>query len=371
MFEIHRKIQSVINTYVDNGTIDQQTAKFLTNPHPITPVFYVLPKVHKSLTNPPGRPIVASTESVLAPLSIFLEKILTPLIKTTKSFVLDTGHFLSIIRQHGSIPPDSVLVTMDVSSLYTSITHEKGIAASKRLLERSGRSSNSTQLCLDLLRIVLYENFFLYGDTYYVQRQGTAMGSNVAAAYANAYMDSFEETFVYTDDRFKRYVDCYLRYIDDIFLIWTGPTDILQAFHQTLNSVYPELHFTMQYDPARISFLDTLVQRDDQGRLSTDIFSKPTDCNSLLHYSSSHPKATRNSLPRSQFTRVARIVSDRDVLPTRLDNMSEKFRERNYPQRLLDQEKSRVLQPQSPSLRPTNEEIEYRLSTLSILSCPK
>ncbi|CAJ0959711.1 unnamed protein product [Ranitomeya imitator] len=265
-FEIHRKIQSVINIYVDNGTIDQQTAKFLTNPHPITPVFYVLPKVHKSLTNPPGRPIVASTESVLAPLSIFLEKILTPLIKTTKSFVLDTGHFLSIIRQHGSIPPDSVLVTMDVSSLYTSITHEKGIAASKRLLERSGRSSNSTQLCLDLLRIVLYENFFLYGDTYYVQRQGTAMGSNVAPAYANAYMDSFEETFVYTDDRFKRYVDCYLRYIDDIFLIWTGPTDILQAFHQTLNSVYPELHFTMQYDLARISFLDTLVQRDDQGR---------------------------------------------------------------------------------------------------------
>ncbi|CAJ0920630.1 unnamed protein product [Ranitomeya imitator] len=245
---------------------------------------------------------------------------------------------------------------MDVSSLYTSISHEKGIEASKRLLEKSGRSSNSTQLCLDLLRLVLYENFFLYGDTYYVQCQGTAIGSNVAPAYANAYMDSFEETFVYTDDRFKQYVDCYLRYIDDIFLIWTGPTDILQAFHQTLNSVYPELHFTMQYDPARISFLDTLVQRDDQGHLSTDIFSKPTDCNSLLHYSSSHPKATRNSLPRSQFTRVARIVSDRDVLPTRLDSMSEKFRERNYPQRLLDQEKSRVLQPQSPSLRPTNKD---------------
>ncbi|CAJ0964574.1 unnamed protein product [Ranitomeya imitator] len=112
----------------------------------------------------------------------------------------------------------------------------------------------------------------------------------------------------------------------------------------------------MHYDPARVSFLDTLVQRDDQGRFSTDIFSKPTDCNSLLHYSSSHPKATRHSLPRSQFTRVARIVSDPDILPTRLDNMSKKFRERNYPQRLLDQEKSQVLQPQSPSPRPTNKD---------------
>ncbi|CAJ0968038.1 unnamed protein product [Ranitomeya imitator] len=196
---------------------------------------------------------------------------------------------------------------------------------------------------------------FTTEDTYYVQCQGTAMGSNVAPAYANAYMNSFEESFVYTDVRYKKHIDCYLRYIDDIFFIWTGPTNTLQAFFQTLNSIYPELEFTIHYDPNQISFLDTLVRKDDQGLLSTDLFSKPMDCNSLLHYSSSHPKATRNSLPRSRFTRVARIVSDPDILPTRLDNMSQKFRERNYPQRLLNQEKIRVLQPQSPSPGYTNE----------------
>ncbi|CAJ0953613.1 unnamed protein product [Ranitomeya imitator] len=290
--EIRKKIQSIINIYLDNGTIDQQTARFLSNPHPITPVFYVLPKIHKSLTNPPGRPIVASTDSILSPLAVFLEKILTPLIKTTKSFVLDTGHFLSLIKHCDTVPPDSLLVTMDVNSLYTSITHEKGITASKLLLENSDRSTNSIRLCMDLLKLVLYENFFLYEDTYYVQRQGTAMGSNVAPAYANAYMNSFEETFVYTDDRYKQHVKHYLRYIDDIFFIWTGPADILQTFHQTLNSIYPELQFTIQYDTNRISFLDTLILKDIEGHLSTDLYSKPTDCNSLLHYSSSHPKAT-------------------------------------------------------------------------------
>ncbi|CAJ0964621.1 unnamed protein product [Ranitomeya imitator] len=197
---------------------------------------------------------------------------------------------------------------MDVNSLYTSISYEKGISASKS--------------SLDLLRLVLYENFFLFENTYtYIQQQGTAMGSNVAPVYTNAFMNSFEESFVYTDDRFKQHISCYLRYIDDIFFIWVGPTDLLLAFHQSLNSIYPELQFTMHYDLNRISFLDTLGNKDDQGHLSTDVYSKPTDCN-LLHYSSSHPKATWNSLPRSQFTRVAKIVLDPDILPVRLEDMS-------------------------------------------------
>ncbi|CAJ0964623.1 unnamed protein product, partial [Ranitomeya imitator] len=57
-------------------------------------VFYTLPKIHKDLSNPPGRPIVASTDSILSPLSIYLEKILTPITQTSPSFILDTGEFL-------------------------------------------------------------------------------------------------------------------------------------------------------------------------------------------------------------------------------------------------------------------------------------
>ncbi|CAJ0957048.1 unnamed protein product [Ranitomeya imitator] len=176
-FDIERKIRNLIRTYspsyllrtyLDNHTIDQNTAKFLSNSNPVIPVFYILPKVHKSLTNPPGRPIVASTDSILSPLSIYLEKILTPLVRTTKSFLLDTGHFLSLIREHDTIPSDSLLVTIDVNSLYTYISHEKGITATRTLLQASNMPRNSIKFCLDLLKLVLYENFFSYEDTYYV-----------------------------------------------------------------------------------------------------------------------------------------------------------------------------------------------------------
>ncbi|CAJ0954330.1 unnamed protein product [Ranitomeya imitator] len=345
---ITTKIRSLLKHYLDRHIIDQKTVSFLVNPHPITPVFYILPKIHKSLQNPPGRPIVASTDSVLSPLSVFLERILTPLVKKTKSYLLDTGHFLEIIQRQGTVPPESILVTLDVNSLYTSITHEKGIEATRYLLESSDMSIDSTQFCLDLLDIVLRENYFLYEDTFYVQKCGTAMGANVAPAYANAYMNLFEIQHVFPNDLFSRFALGYHRYIDDIFFIWTGTSNSMLDFISQLNSIYPELQFTLHHSTESVPFLDTLVIKDTRGGLSTDLYCKPTDSNSLLHYSSCHPRTTRDSLPRSQFNRVSRIVSNPEVRKERLDTVAQKFKLRHYPPRLLDNEKARILAPPSP-----------------------
>ncbi|XP_073446551.1 uncharacterized protein [Dendrobates tinctorius] len=253
------------------------------------------------------------------------------------------------------IPPTSLLVTLDVNSLYTSISHAKGIQATRSLLETSKMSGESIQ-CLDLLTLVLYENFFLFEDTYYVQSRGTAMGSNVAPAYANAFLHSLEQNYIYPNKVFEESVIGYHRYIDDIFFIWTGPPDSLQSFHTYLNSLDTDLQFTINYDTAHIPFLDTMVHKDAFGNLTTDLYTKPTDCNSLLHYSSSHPKATRDSLPRSQFTRISRIFSDPELLPTRLDEMSSKFLERKYPASLLVREKTRALDPPIPISTISNPE---------------
>ncbi|CAJ0933806.1 unnamed protein product [Ranitomeya imitator] len=100
-------------------------------------------------------------------------------------------------------------------------------------------------------------------------------------------------------------------------------------------------------DPFRstltITFLDTRILKDSQGKLTTDIYTKPTDCNNLLCYDSCHPKSTRDSLPRSQFKRVTRIVSDSAIRESRLQEMSDRFKSRNYPSTLLATEMTRAL----------------------------
>ncbi|CAJ0927626.1 unnamed protein product [Ranitomeya imitator] len=165
---------------------------------------------------------------------------------------------------------------------------------------------------------------------------GTAMGSNVAPAYVNLYMDHFERTYVYPNSTFQQNALTWYRYIDDIFCIWKGDQTSLQEFFNTINVSRPGLSFTLVQHHEEIAFLDIKILKDTSGNLSTDLYIKPTDCNSLLLYNSCQPRPTRDSLPRSQFKRVARIVSNSATRNTRVQEMADKFKARNYPTRLVN-----------------------------------
>ncbi|CAJ0918266.1 unnamed protein product [Ranitomeya imitator] len=161
------------------------------------------------------------------------------------------------------------------------------------------------------------------------------MGSNVAPPYAVAYMASFEEDFVYNHPLFMQHSRLWRRFIDDIFCIWNGPIETLLLFDSHISSIWPELKFTLQYSTEMISFLDTMLQKNAEGTLSIDLFTKTTDRNSLLEYTSFHPPAIKKSIPISQFQRVKRIVTQEDTKTLRLDEMEEKFSTRGYPSQLL------------------------------------
>ncbi|CAJ0947639.1 unnamed protein product [Ranitomeya imitator] len=337
--QLVQKIKPIVDFHFQAGTIDNKMRDFLIKRDPITPIFYVLPKIHKRLNKPPGRPIISFTDSVLSPLSMVLEKILTPLVKTTRSFLLDTNHFINVISSLGPISPTSLLMTWDVNSLYTSIVHEKGLAATDRVLSENGVDTKIRHLCADLLGLVLRENYFMFQDTFYAQQQGTAMGANVAPPYTISYMAAFENDFVYNHPLFIAHCRVWRRYIDDVFCIWDGPVESLLPFDQYINNIWPELKFSIQYDTHRISFLDTLIYKGRGDTLAIDLFTKPTDRNCLLHFTSCHPPAIKNSIPKSQFHRVDRIVSDENIKKVRLTEMEQKFTDRGYPQGVLTEAK--------------------------------
>ncbi|CAJ0929304.1 unnamed protein product [Ranitomeya imitator] len=259
------------------------------------------PKIHKHSTRPPGRPIVASTNSLLSPLAITLEKILSPLVPRIKSFLKDTSQFLESLQNVGPLPEDCLLVTMDVNSLYTSIGHQDGIKAVMSFLEEHTQfSSQQKSFCRDLLTLILTKKIFIFEDQFFLQERGTAMGSNMAPPYANIFMDQFEITFVYSHPSFISFASYWRRYIDDIFLIWTGDSETLEAFHHDLNSSLEGLTFSISSSTSSMNFLDTLFSVSSDRVLETDLYVKPTDRNSLLKFVSCHPKHIKVSLPRSQ-----------------------------------------------------------------------
>ena len=47
-----------------------------------------------------------------------------------------------------------------------------------------------------------------------------------------------------------------VRYIDDIFLIWTYTSESLDQFLHSLNNFNPSLNYTYQQSPTSVDFLD-------------------------------------------------------------------------------------------------------------------
>ena len=92
-----------------------------------TPLFQGLPKTHKP--NCPLRPIVSECDDPTDHLSSYIIHFIQPLANNLPSYIIDTKHFLNLIEKHLSFPTNAFLVTVDVTSLYTNIPHDDGIAA--------------------------------------------------------------------------------------------------------------------------------------------------------------------------------------------------------------------------------------------------
>ncbi|CAJ0962483.1 unnamed protein product [Ranitomeya imitator] len=90
---------------------------------PVIPTFYMLPKVHKSLSNPPGRPIVSGIEGLYEKSCIYLDFFLQPIILNLESYIRDSSF---LIQQLDTlvVPENTILATFDVEALYMNINHD-------------------------------------------------------------------------------------------------------------------------------------------------------------------------------------------------------------------------------------------------------
>ena len=83
------------------------------------------------------------------------------------------------------IPDNSILVTMDVRSLYTSIPNKEEIVAVETTLKRK---NIGTRIISAFLHLVLTLNNFVFNSQNYLQLKGCAMGTKCACKYIHGYV---------------------------------------------------------------------------------------------------------------------------------------------------------------------------------------
>ena len=320
--QIQEEIQQTVRFLSTRNLIEETASRKLYNPTARIPPFYTLPKLHKE--GIPGRPIVSGIDSPTERISMYVDYNIKDYVNQAESYIKDTNHFLQIIQTIDTTE-DDILVTFDVSSLYTNIPHDEGLIALKQTLSR--HTEPQPWVITRLAELTLRNNIFQFDDKIYIQKQGTAMGTRMAPSYANIYM-TYIETKMLNDYPLKPKL--WVRFIDDIFSIWQHGLAELVKFHQYMNSYRESLTYTMEHSQRSLPFLDVRVLKDRFGNLQTTLYIKETDAQSYLQYSSNHPRSQKDSIPFSQFVRIRKICSEDEDFEAHSHRVFTIFKERSY-----------------------------------------
>ena len=113
-----------------------------------------------------------------------------------------------------TVPQNTILATLNISSLYTNVIHNSRLnALNNRLFD-----NQLIDVIILLTEFILKHNYFNFGNQQFLQLTGTAMVTKMPSQYANIFMDNLEENYLKnTHDKSL----IYLKHIDDIFLLWT------------------------------------------------------------------------------------------------------------------------------------------------------
>ena len=183
-------------------------------------------------------------------------------------------------------------------SLFTAIPVDKACLYIKKKLEQDATLPSRTNLDIDditkLLQFTLSNNYFMFNDRIYKQVLGCAMGSPVSPVVANLCMEEIEESAISISSVRPK---IWKRYVDDSFCI-IGKNDV-SAFHDTLNSIDPNISFTIETEcNGNISFLDTLVsRRNGVICIVVNVYRKPTHTADFYsHHNRQHKVSTASSL---------------------------------------------------------------------------
>ena len=264
------------------------------------PIFYGLVKVHKTPWK--IRPVVSCSGSLLASVSTWIDSRLQRYKKHIVSYVKDSDelqHQLSTLK----LPMDKILLgTSDAVSMYTNIETKHNIYTVDKWLDKIAThlpSEFPKTILLEAIKIVMENNIFQFGNKYFIQKSGTAMGTPCACILATIYFSLHEE---YLLSPYQKYILFYKRFIDDCFYIWRSNGDSTSAFQQYEKfkaelDHYGLLRWTHTPLSNRTNFLDlTITYESIPHRLTFRTYQKKENLYLYITPHSAHPPGILKSL---------------------------------------------------------------------------
>ena len=272
-------------------------------------------------------------------------QIVSQLLQYVPAHLKNTYQFLQELatKYPNGFEAGTILFSVDVVNLYGNIPTSDAIDACMNLLNQHlddvatfGLDSEGIRR---LLEHCLSNNFVRFGDKYFQQTDGIAI---VAPPLAIVFMHALESRFLAAP---RHQPALYLRYIDDVFGVWTHGLDALLAYLDFLNTVHPTIKFTLEHTAITgdLAFLDTKIRISESGAYSSELYRKPMAAPVIIHYNSALPMTTKKNALRSQFLRAVQVSSPGLPRTRSLQIIEDLFVKNGYPPNMLKKIKREVL----------------------------
>ena len=131
-------------------------------------------------------------------------------------------------------------------------------------LELSDNKSFASLVVKRLILLVLQCNTLMFKNRFFHQTSGTAVGTPMAVNFANLFMGKFEnKTLDSYMKQFKNRPDMWLRFIDDIFVVWEDSINDINTFisfangYAQNNNYASRITFKHAVSKSSVNFLDT------------------------------------------------------------------------------------------------------------------
>ena len=321
------------------------------------PQFYLLMKVHKSPLK--TRPIVSYSGSLFYGLGKWVDHHLQTICTSFQSYV-KSSFVLKHELDHLELPPNCQLVTADATSMYTNIHSSVAIPAIHQylLLHQSRFPSIPIDALVDALRLIMDNNIFQFGDTFWHQLSGTAMGAPPAPPYATVAFGIHEETIL---TEFASTLIFYRRYIDDVFAIWrphpnpTTNATLWSRFVSQMND-WPGLTWVIDEPCSSVPFLDLTITLSGQS-ITCSMFQKLMNLHLYIPPRSAHPPGVLQGLISGWVYRSLSLCSHQSDANSNIRSLWTYLLFRGYQTsmiRPLFQRAIRTVRPYDPNQSPSN-----------------
>ena len=190
-----------------------------------------------------------------------------------------------------------------------------------------------------LANLVLTKNYFTFNKKTIQTDTRNSNGHKNGSLICKHIMKYVETELIETSPKKPT---LWLRFIDDIFMIWVHGKQALEDFKHLSNNIHPTIKFAFNNSETEIAFLDTIIYTGKDNQILTRLYHKPTDNKQYLHYNSAYPWKQKRSVPYGLLIRCRRICSDDIHFNKESQAIIQQLISRRYPTNLLQEALDKV-----------------------------